>query len=72
MDSLTERKANDIKNRRGYEVTGFVLSKGGQAVIVDKAAVRWLDEKELWNLMHPEGGILEHPCMTSAKDEKKP
>ena len=51
---LTHRKAKGIIKDRGYNVTGFVLTrKDGDKCIVDMSAVRWLTDKEFFEMMHP-------------------
>jgi len=51
---LTHRKAKGIIKDNGYHVTGFVLSRpDGDKCIVDMSAVRWLTDKEFFEIMHP-------------------
>ena len=51
---LTHRKSKGIIKDRGYNVTGFVLTrKDGDKCIVDMSAVRWLSGKEFFEMMHP-------------------
>ena len=54
QDNITVRKAADIA-KRGYLFTGFVLMHpvAGERAIVDCGTVRWLNNGEIWNLMHP-------------------
>lgn len=55
IDRLTREKAAHIIARDGFRVSGVVLTKpGGNACIVDKSAVRWLDSQELFRVMHPD------------------
>jgi len=54
LDRLTEHKAADICERNDYEVMGVVLrKKNGDACIVEQSAVRWIDNKDFWEIMHP-------------------
>lgn len=38
----------------GYEVTGFVLTKGDEVILIDKAACRHLSKEDWWELFHGE------------------
>jgi hypothetical protein len=51
---LTHRKTKGIIKDRGYNVTGFVLTReDGDKCIVDMSAVRWLTDKGFFEMMHP-------------------
>ena len=50
---LTAKKTAWMMERDKMQVTGFVVtSPTGLIGIVDKSAVRWLTDKEMWWLMH--------------------
>jgi hypothetical protein len=50
---LTAKKTAWMMKRDKMQVTGFVVtSPTGLIGIVDKSAVRWLTDKEMWWLMH--------------------
>ena len=50
---LTATKTAWMMERDKMQVTGFVVtSPTGLIGIVDKSAVRWLTDKEMWWLMH--------------------
>lgn len=54
---LTAKKTLSIMERDQSRITGFVLTgRNGEATIVNSAAVRWLSGKEMWGLMHGNGG----------------
>lgn len=54
LDRITELKVTQILEDRKHHVTGIVLSRtDGSKVVVDLGAVRWLDQAEAWELMHP-------------------
>jgi len=51
---LTLMKSADICASHGFEVSGFVLCHpDGRRCLVEKSAVRWLSNEEMWDLMHP-------------------
>lgn len=50
---LTIEKVKQCIKRDGSKITGYVLTdKHGDVAIIDKSAVRWLGQSELWWLMH--------------------
>lgn len=59
MPGLTEFKTKDIIAREGFQKVGYVLQKpGGDYCISSQSAVRWLDSKQMWRLMHEQDGKL--------------
>lgn len=60
---LTASKTADCIKRDGSQITGFVVTdQWGGIGIIDKSAVRWLTNKEMWWLMHTSaerGGDLD-------------
>ena len=56
--NLTASKTADCIKRDGSQVTGFVVTdQWGGIGIIDKSAVRWLTNKEMWWLMHDSAQI---------------
>jgi len=55
QDRLTARKAIDICDRDGYQVTGVVLRRAadGRHAIVNRSAVRWLSVGQMVQLLNP-------------------
>jgi len=54
MDRLTIGKATSISEINEYEATGFVMrDKNGHVCVVEKSAVRWIENEEWWDIMHP-------------------
>jgi hypothetical protein len=50
---LTARKAAQLIGK-DYQVTGFILcNEKGERALVETNAVRYLSNKEMWDLMHP-------------------
>jgi hypothetical protein len=55
---LTASKTADCIKRDGSQITGFVVTdQWGGIGIIDKSAVRWLTNKEMWWLMHDSAQI---------------
>ncbi len=51
--AITANKAALMIERDNSTITGFILtSPTGLVGVVDKCAVRWLNDKEMWWLMH--------------------
>lgn len=49
---LTEYKTSSIMED-GYKLTGYVLCNDvGKRALVESSAVRWLDNEQMWELMH--------------------
>ena len=66
---LTAKKTAWMMERDKMQVTGFVVtSPTGLIGIVDKSAVRWLTDKEMWWLMHDS----PTPIMTANADSSQP
>ena len=59
MDHITEKKAQLIQERDGYVQSGVVLChpETGHRCIVEKGAVRWISNEEMWEIMHPKPTI---------------
>lgn len=54
---LTAVKTLTVVERDSARITGFVLTgKRGETTIVNSSAVRRLSSKEMWELMHGNGG----------------
>jgi hypothetical protein len=54
---LTAKKTLAVIDRDQSRITGFVLTgRNGETTIVNSSAVRWLSGKEMWELMHGNGG----------------
>jgi hypothetical protein len=52
--NLTHRKAKSVIKDCGYNVTGFVLTREDRGkCIVDMSAVRWFEQREFIEMMHP-------------------
>lgn len=67
-DLTAMKTASLLTPERGYEVTGFVVtSKHGELGIIDKSAVRWLTQAEMWWLMHDSAQIGKS-LMTATQD----
>ncbi len=54
MDRLTISKATSICEINNFEGTGFVMrNKDGRVCVIEKSAVRWIENEEWWDIMHP-------------------
>lgn len=50
---LTAKKTAELLESKKYVVTGFVITDvNGDIGIVDKSAVRWLDKRDFFSMMH--------------------
>lgn len=59
VTQLTRRKAKQIIEQNGFEVTGFVMTdENGKKCIVDMSAVRWMSRDEFYKIMHPQAEDL--------------
>ncbi len=53
-DPLTLRKAQALVATHGLRLSGFILTDDqGERALVEHGAVRWLNNAEMWALMHP-------------------
>jgi hypothetical protein len=59
MDRITEDKVKSLTESGNLEISGQVLIRGdGQRAIVEKGAVRWLTNEEMWSVMNPAPSVL--------------
>lgn len=69
--NLTASKTADCIKRDGSQITGFVVTdQWGGIGIIDKSAVRWLTNKEMWWLMHDSAQIGNN--LDTANDQDVP
>jgi hypothetical protein len=52
-DVLCERKTQSVIDD-GYSLMGYVLKRNDDWCVINNSAVRWLANKDMWNLMHPD------------------
>jgi hypothetical protein len=58
-DRMTERKTAEVTRTHGYQIVGYVMQKpGGDYCLSSQSAVRWLDARNYWRLMHEQDGSL--------------
>lgn len=63
MDSMTWKKVESLTESGNLQISGNVLIRSdGQRAIVEKGAVRWLTNDEMWTLMHPLGIMHAVEC----------
>jgi hypothetical protein len=54
MDAMTLKKVASLTYHDNMEESGTVMTRNdGQRAIVERGAVRWLTNDEMWSLMHP-------------------
>lgn len=76
-DKHTARKAAELAGS-GYKYSGYILqNEKGERVFIEMGAVRWIDNKAMWQLMHPGPKPVERepntcPCGTSLDLCSKP
>lgn len=81
MDKITKSKIDSLKMLSGMSETGVIMTdpKSGRRAIVEMGAIRWLNQEEMWELMHPVDirqpvefyghTFLLNPCPWCAKGE---
>jgi hypothetical protein len=66
VDRLTLQKTMQIVEKdQGSHISGFIVTLGYNGVThvaIDRGAVRWLKDREFWNLMHPTQYTTEEPA----------
>ncbi len=62
-DPLTDRKADEIMNERGYQLTGYVLRHPttSDRVIIESSAVRWVNSNDMAKIMFPQNRQPRQP-----------
>ena len=72
-DKLTAKKSEQVMNRDGHVISGFVLCHPdtGHRCIIEMSAVRWLTNKESWWLMHESESPLNAEVCHGANNQQR-